>query len=78
MSDKPYDKVVRSFVFLLLLLLVSPLILSLGFRALRVFTEMPKILIAYSLLGISCILILYTVYFGFKCFKQLLNMLFDN
>ncbi len=78
MTEKTYDKPVKNFLILLLLLMVSPLMLSLAFRMLRTFKEMPKILIAYTVLGISIFLILFTVYFGFKSFKTLLNYLFEK
>lgn len=78
MTDKAYDKPVKNFLILLLLLMVSPLMLSLAFRMVRTFKVMPKILIGYIVLGISIFLILFTVYFGFKAFKTLLNYLFDK
>ncbi|AUC14591.1 hypothetical protein BTO06_05320 [Tenacibaculum sp. SZ-18] len=78
MSEKAYDKPIKNFLILLLLLMVSPLLLSLSFRMLRTFKEMPKILIAYIVLGISIFLVLFTVYFGFKSFKTLLNYLFEK
>lgn len=58
--------------------MVSPLMLSLAFRMVRTYKEMPKALIGYTLLGISIFLILFTVYFGFKAFRILLNYLFDK
>lgn len=78
MTEKSYDKPVKKFLILLFLLTVSPLILSLAFRALKTFKEMPKVLIAYGLLVVSLVLILYTVYYGFKAFQTVLNYLFDK
>ncbi|CAL2075444.1 conserved protein of unknown function [Tenacibaculum sp. 190524A05c] len=78
MSEKSYDKPVKKFLILLFLLTASPLMLSLAFRSLKTFKDMPKVLIAYGLLVVALILILYTVYFGFKAFQTVLNYLFDN
>ncbi len=78
MTEKSYDKPIKNFLFLLGLLIISPLMLSLAFRALRTFKEMPKALFGYALLIVAVCLILFTIYFGFKAFKILLNYLFDN
>ncbi len=78
MSDKSYEKPVKKFLKLLSLLIISPLVLSLAFRAQRNFHEMPKVLIAYVLLVLGILLVLYTVYFGFKTFKSLLDVLFED
>ena len=48
-----FDKVVKRFLILLGLLIVSPIVLSIGFKALRVFTESPKNYIAYILLTLG-------------------------
>ncbi len=78
MSNKSYEKPVKKFLVLLSLLVISPVVLSLAFRALRSFHEIPKIIIAYILLILGILLVLYTVYFGFKTFKSLLDTLFDD
>ncbi|WP_442266860.1 DUF6095 family protein [Tenacibaculum sp. ZS6-P6] len=78
MTDKSYEKPIKKFLILLSLLVISPVILSLAFRAQRAFKEMPKIIIAYVLLFLGILLILYTVYFGFKTFKSLLDTLFED
>lgn len=78
MTNKSYEKPVKKFLILLSLLVVSPVILSLAFRAQRAFKEMPKVIIGYVLLILGIFLILYTVYFGFKTFKSLLDTLFDK
>ena len=72
-----FDTIVRKFVFLLGLLILSPIVLSLGFKALRIYTENPKNYIAYTLLTIGGFLILFTVYFGFKTIKAFLDHLFQ-
>lgn len=78
MTEKSYDKPFRNFLILLLLLMVSPLLLSLAFRMINTFKERPMVIISYVLLITSILLILYTVYFGFKAFRTLLNYLFEK
>ncbi|WP_143569719.1 DUF6095 family protein [Tenacibaculum agarivorans] len=72
------EKTIKKFLILLLLLMTSPIVLSLGFRAQRTFTKMPEIIISYIVLIIGLFLTSFTVYFGFKTFKSLLNTLFDK
>ncbi|MCD8437259.1 DUF6095 family protein [Tenacibaculum dicentrarchi] len=72
------DTVVKKFLILLGLLIVSPIMLSLAFKAQRIFTQTPKIYIAYILLLIGCFLILFTVYYGFKTIKTFLDVLFNS
>lgn len=78
--NKPstFDKVIRKFLILLGLLISSPIVLSLGFKALRIFDKSPKYYIAYVLLTIGGFLILFTVYFGFKTIKAFLDNLFQK
>ena len=77
-KTKTFDTVVKKFVFLLGLLIMSPIVLSLGFKALRIYTENPKNYIAYVLLTLGVFLILFTVYFGFKTVKAFLDYLFQK
>lgn len=68
----------KKLLILLGLLIVSPLVLNVGFKALKKFTEYPKLLLAYSIFGFAILLILFTVYFGFKTFKTFLDALFSK
>jgi hypothetical protein len=72
-----FDKVVKKFLILLGLLIASPIILSFGFKALKIYTQSPKIYIAYTFLTIGILLILFTVYFGFRTIKAFLDNLFQ-
>lgn len=72
------DTVVKKFLILLALLIVSPIILSIGFKAQRIFTESPKVYIAYILLALGIFLILFTVYYGFRTIKAFLDTLFNT
>ncbi|MDO6744501.1 DUF6095 family protein [Tenacibaculum soleae] len=73
-----FDKIVKKFLILLGLLITSPIIVSIGFKALKIYTENPKKYIAYPILGIGIFLLLYTVYFGFKTIKAFLDNLFQK
>lgn len=72
------DNVVKKFLILLGLLILSPIVLSFGIKALKIFTETNKNYIAYILLALGIFLILYTVYYGFKTIKAFLDNLFHK
>jgi len=78
--NKPttFDTVVKKFLILLGLLILSPIILSLGFKALRIYIKNPEIYIAYTLLATGVFLIIFAVYFGFKTIKAFLDNLFQK
>ena len=71
-------KGLRNLGLLVLLFILSPISLTMSFKAFNKFTESPKIFIAYGLFFVSILLILFTIYFAFKTFKLLLNALFDS
>lgn len=75
-TPHPYEHVLKRFLILLSLFMLSPTVLSYGFKALKLYKTSPQNLIAYSLILIGAVLLLYTVYFGFKTFKLLLDTLF--
>lgn len=64
--------------FLLLLFILTPILLTISYKALARFTEAPKIFIAYGLLIASGILLIYTLIFAIKTFKVLLDAFFTN
>lgn len=72
------EKGIKKLMIFLGLLIASPLVLSLGFKALRIFKDAPKIFLAYGLLVVGILLILFTVYFGFKTFKTILDYIFSK
>ncbi len=78
--NKPatFESGVKKLLIFLGLLIVSPIVLSLGFKALRVFKEAPKIFIAYGLLVVGGFLLVFAVYYGFKTFKTILDSLFNQ
>ncbi|WP_299001300.1 DUF6095 family protein [uncultured Tenacibaculum sp.] len=72
------EKGIKKLLIFLGLLIASPLVLSIAFKAIRIFKEAPKVFFAYGLLVIGVLLTLFTVYFGFKTFKTLLDYLFEK
>ncbi|MGG6231939.1 DUF6095 family protein [Tenacibaculum sp. SDUM215027] len=78
--NKPttFETGIKKLLVFLGLLIISPLILSVAFKALRAFKEAPKVFIAYGLLVVGILLILFTVYYGFKTFKTILDHLFSK
>lgn len=73
-----FEKGIKKLLIFLGLLIASPLVLSVAFKAFRVFKEAPKVFFAYGLLALGIILLIFTVYFGFKTFKTLLDIIFKN
>lgn len=63
---------------LVLLFIASPVIITIGFKAFKKFTEAPKSYIAYALIIIGFALIIFTIYFAFKTFKIISNSIFNN
>ena len=68
----------QKLLILLGLLIASPLLLSLSFKALKLYKEGTFFYI--SILGVilSSLLIIFTLFFAFKTFKTLLDALFSD
>lgn len=62
---------------LLIFLILSPLALNIGFKALNKYPS-ESIWIAYIILGISFLLIIITLALAFKAFKTLLDAIFNS
>ncbi len=78
MNTALLEKGIKKALILLGLLVVSPIISQLGFRALKRFTTAPEIYIAYGLLILGGILVLFTIYFAIKTIQTFLNALFNS
>jgi hypothetical protein len=63
---------------LVFLFIVSPVTLTMGFKALKKFENTSKEFLSYIILFIAAILIIFTIYFAFKTFQILLKSLFNN
>jgi len=71
------NKGLKQLLFLILLLIVSPISLSIAFKALNKF-ESDSMWIAYLILGASALLVIITLILAFKTFKTFLNALFNS
>lgn len=63
---------------LILLFIASPIVITMGFKALDKFTESPKTYIAYAIILAGVICLIFTVYFAFKTFKIISDSLFNK
>lgn len=63
---------------LLFLFIFSPILITIGFKAINKFTEAPKIYFAYLLIGFGILLLIYTIYFAFKTFTIIQKSIFNN
>lgn len=63
---------------LLFLLISTPLLLTFGFKALKKYGDTPQEWVAFVLLGLSGILLVFTIFFAFKTFKTLLDGFFKD
>lgn len=68
----------KRLLILLTLLIISPILLTISFKAIKLYSDgLPYLL---SILGIifSSILIFYTLFFGYKTFKIFMDALFQD
>jgi hypothetical protein len=63
---------------LVLFFIASPIIITMGFKALNKFTEAPKIYLAYALIVIGLASLIFTMIFAFKTFGILKNAIFTS
>jgi hypothetical protein len=63
---------------LVLFFIASPIIITMGFKALNKFTEAPKIYLAYALILIGLASLIFTMIFAFKTFGILKNAIFTS
>lgn len=63
---------------LLFLFITSPLLLTLGFKALTKFKDTDQFWIAVVLLSLAGVFILFSMFFAFKTFKTLLDGFFKE
>ena len=71
-------KVFRKLLILVGLLIASPLLLTVSFKALKLYKEGSLFYISIAGVVLSSILIFFTLYFAFKTFKTLLDALFSD
>lgn len=63
---------------LLFLLIITPIMITISFKALNKYTESPNTLLAYFLVLISFGLLVFTITYAFKTFKVIGNAFFKN
>lgn len=74
----PYEKTVLMFLKLIGLLVVSPIIFSIALKAKRIYNQGIGIYVSSVLLIIGALLLIFTVYHGFKTIQTFLNALFRD
>lgn len=63
---------------LIFLFILSPITLTIGFKALKKFENTSKEFLSYAILVAAGMIMIYTIYFAFKTFKILLKALFND
>tara|TARA_B100001059_G_scaffold136139_1_gene136476 strand:- start:327 stop:569 length:243 start_codon:yes stop_codon:yes gene_type:complete len=71
-------KGLKYLVILIFLFIISPISLTIGFKALKKFDNTPKEFLSYIILFTAGIITIFTIYFAFKTFKILLKALFND
>ena len=64
--------------FLILLFIISPIVITMSFKAIAKFTETPQLYFAYAFMIVGFLLIFFTIYFAFKTFEILQKAIFTN
>lgn len=75
---KVLGKGLKQLGILLFLLILSPILLSLGFKALSLYNEGSEQIFSWVLVVVAGILMLFTIYYAFRTFKTILNSLFHE
>lgn len=75
---KILGKGLKQLGILLLLMIASPILLSLGFKALAIYEEGPQLIFSWVLTVIAGVLMLFTILYAFKTFKTILSSLFHE
>ncbi len=63
---------------LVFLLIISPIIITMGFKALDKYTEAPQSLLAYFVIIIGIATTIFTITFAFLTFKMIKKSLFKQ
>ena len=75
---KILGKGLKQLGILLLLLIISPILLSVGFKALATYKEGPQLIFSWVLVVIAGILMLFTMLYAFRTFRTILSSLFHE
>lgn len=71
-------KGLKQLLILLSLLIISPILLSMSFKAIRIYKEGLEYGLSITFLVISSLLMLFTIFFAFKTFRTILSSLFQD
>lgn len=63
---------------LVILFILSPIIITMSFKAFDEFTEAPMIYLAYFIFFLGSSLIIYTIYYAFKTFGIINKAIFNK
>lgn len=63
---------------LVFLFILSPIIITMSFKALDTYTEAPEIYFTYFFIILGCSLIIFTVYYAFKTFGVIQKAIFNK
>ena len=63
---------------LVFLLIASPILLSMAFKAIRIFKEGIQYAFSIAFLVVAGLLILFTIFFAFKTFRTILSSIFQE
>ena len=63
---------------LVFLLIASPILLSMAFKAIRIFKDGIQYAFSIAFLVISGLLILFTIFYAFRTFRTILSSLFQE
>lgn len=63
---------------LVLLFILSPIVITMGFKAFNKFTETSNAYLSYLILGLGCMLIIFTIYYAFKTFGVIQKAIFNK
>ncbi|MFY9241390.1 MAG: DUF6095 family protein [Polaribacter sp.] len=71
----------KSFIklgILVFLFILSPIVITMGFKALKLYTESPNFLIAYIILFIGFCLLIFSIFLAFRTFKEIGDAFFKK
>ncbi len=71
-------KGLKQLLILLFLLIASPILLSMSFKALRIYKEGNQYGMSIAFLIISIAIMLFTIFYAFKTFKTILGSIFHD
>ncbi len=78
MNTQHFGKGLKYLGITLFLFISAPILLTMAYKALQAYTSGVPYVLALLFFVVSVILIVFSVYFGFKTFKVLLDAIFEK